>query len=80
MPHKFTSLAMVSLSISNDGNDPYVLNVTQGHKLIYTTSYISIPNDADYPTWLYQGRVSLLYMPHKDPSLAIQTSYKLIPN
>ena len=62
MPHKDTSLAIntVSLSISNDGNDPYVLNVTQGHKLIYITSYISIPNDGDDPTWLYFSAIYVI--------------------
>ena len=48
------------------------INATQVYKPSYTTSYILIPNDLDNPTWLHQHRVSVLWMPHKYKSLAIQ--------
>ena len=42
-----------------------------------TTSYIyiSIPNDGDDPIWLFINTGSLLLMPHKDTSLAVNKLY-----
>ena len=41
MPHKDTSVAIQKVI------NPSALNVTQGHKPSYPTSYILIPNDGD---------------------------------
>ena len=82
MPHKL----YIYIAIPNDGDDiqpgyistqGFKASIPQGHKPIYTTSYLSIPNGGDDPAWLYINKVFSASMPHKETSLAIQQAVDL---
>ena len=82
MPHKL----YIYIAIPNDGDDiqpgyistqGFKASIPQGHKPIYTTSYLSIPNGGDDPAWLYINKGFSASMPHKETSLAIQQAVYL---
>ena len=56
------------------------LNLTQGHKPSYTTSYILIPNDGDNPTWLYINTEFHCFNATQGHKPSYPTSYISIPN